>query len=67
MHSIKPTTPAAPTWWIEYENGDRSTDFDSEAEAWAALVDQQSSDQHSRPAWLFSSAGERFVIPITSK
>jgi hypothetical protein len=59
------TTPAAATaWWIEYENGDRSTDYDSEAEAWAALVDLQVSDQHSRPRWLLSSDGQRFAIPV---
>lgn len=53
---------AAPIWWIEYENGDRSTDYASETEAWAVLVDPRSSDQRSRPAWLFSSDGQRFAI-----
>ena len=41
--------------WIEYENGNRSTDYASETEAWAVLVDPKSSDQHIRPLWLFSS------------
>jgi hypothetical protein len=57
-------TTAAIMWWIEYENGDRSTDYDSEAEAWAALMDLQSLGGHSRPLWLFSSGGERFGIPV---
>jgi hypothetical protein len=30
---------AATTWWIEFANGDRSTDYESEAEAWAALFE----------------------------
>lgn len=53
---------AVPIWWIEYENGDRSTDYASETEAWAVLVDPKSSDQRSPPAWLFSSDGQRFAI-----
>lgn len=64
MTASKPAATAATTWWIEYENGDRSTDYESEAEAWAALVELQSSNLHSRPAWLFSSDGHRFVIPV---
>jgi hypothetical protein len=64
MTASKPAATAATTWWIEYENGDRSTDYASEAAAWAALVELQSSSQHSRPAWLFSSDGDRFAIPV---
>jgi hypothetical protein len=64
MAADRSAAVAATAWWIEYENGDRSIDYDSEAEAWAALVDLQASDQHSRPRWLFSSDGQRFVIPI---
>lgn len=58
--------PRLPTqWWIEYENGDRSTDYDSEAEAWAAVVElDAASGPRSRPARLFSSDGQRFVIPV---
>jgi hypothetical protein len=63
MATGEPTAIAAPTWWIEYANGDRSTDYDSEPEAWEAVVEFQSSDQRRRPAWLFSSDGQRFVIP----
>jgi hypothetical protein len=59
MAASEPTA----TWWFEYQNGDRSTDYDSEAEAWAAIVDLQFSYQPSRPAWLFSSSGQRFLIP----
>jgi hypothetical protein len=55
---------AAPTWWIEYENGDRSANYETEAETWGALFELQSSDQHNRPCWLHSSAGDRFVIPL---
>jgi hypothetical protein len=58
------TATAVTMWWVEYENGDRSTDYDSEAEAWAALVDLLASDQRSRPCWLFSSDGQRFAIPV---
>jgi hypothetical protein len=58
------TATAATTWWIEYENGDRSTDYETEAETWAALFELQSSDQRNRPCWLRSSAGDRFVIPV---
>jgi len=64
MASSEATVTTSPTWWVEFDNGDRSTDFESEAEAWAAIVDLESSDQHSRPAWLFSSDGQRFVIPV---
>jgi hypothetical protein len=49
-------------WWIEFENGERSTGYASEAEAWAALMDLQTpqaqmslSYSYSRPAWLVSS------------
>ena len=59
----EPKARAATTWWIEYENGDRSTDYDSEAEAWAAIVDL-ASDRRDQPALLFSSDGQRFVIPV---
>jgi hypothetical protein len=59
-----PMAKDATTWWIEYANGDRSAGYDSEPEAWEAVVELQSSDQRSRPAWLFSSDGQRFVIPI---
>ena len=55
---------AAATWCVEYENGDRSAGYDSEAEAWAAIFELQSSKQHGRPLWLCSSDGDRFVIPI---
>jgi hypothetical protein len=58
------TATAVTTWWVEYENGDRSTDYDSEAEMWAALADLQASGQRSRPRWLFSSDGQRFAIPV---
>ena len=64
MATGEPMATAAATWWIEYVNGDRSTDYDSEPEAWEAVVECQSSDQRRRPAWLFSSDGQRFVIPI---
>ena len=60
----EPRATVATTWWIEYENGDRSTDYDSEAEAWAAIVDLGASDQRDQPALLFSSDGQRFVIPV---
>jgi len=52
-----------PRWWVEYENGDRSIAYDSEAETWAALFELQPSEQHGRPRWLCSSNGDRFVIP----
>jgi hypothetical protein len=55
---------AVTLWWIEYENGDRSIDYDSEAEAWAVLTERQFQSKHPRPCWLFSSDGERFVIPV---
>jgi hypothetical protein len=58
-----PTAPAR--WWIEYENGDRSTDYDGEPEACAAIVElEAASGLRAEPAWLFSSDGQRFVIPI---
>src|SRR5262249_43460972 len=43
---------AMTTWWIEYANGDRSGRYDSEPEAWEAVVEFQSADHLSRPAWL---------------
>jgi hypothetical protein len=54
-------------WWLEFENGERSTPYATEAEAWAALVDLQSREalanpQYSRPMWLVSSDGKRFPI-----
>jgi hypothetical protein len=51
-------------WWVEYENGGQSTAYDSEAEAWAAPFEVQSSDQPGRPRWLCSSNGDRLVILI---
>jgi hypothetical protein len=61
----EPIPTATARWWIEYENGDRSTDYDSEAEAWAAIVElEAASGLRVQPAWLFSSDGQRFVIPI---
>jgi len=62
----EPKATAATTWWIEYENGDRSTDYESEAEAWAAIVDLGTSDRRGQPTLLFSSDGQRFVIPVKS-
>lgn len=50
-------------WWVEYDNGDRSMGYGSEAEARAALFELQSSEQF-RPRLLRSSAGDRFLIPI---
>jgi hypothetical protein len=57
------------TWWIEFENGRRSTVYASEAEAWAALTDLESSKMQMillrrRPALLVSSDGLRFAIPM---
>jgi hypothetical protein len=63
MATGEPTATAATTWWIEYADGDRSTDHGSEPEAWEAVVEFQSTDQRRQPAWLFSSDGQRFVIP----
>lgn len=59
------STAAAATmsWWVEYENGDRSMGYDSEAEAWAALFELQLSEQ-VRPRWLRSSDGDCFLIPV---
>jgi hypothetical protein len=60
---------ATETWWMEYEDGGRSTAYDSEAEAWAALASlqvwrAQLSLLDRRPAWLVSSEGLRFAIPV---
>ena len=41
MATGEPRATAATTWWIEYANGDRSTDYDSEPEAWEAVVEFQ--------------------------
>ena len=59
----------AVTWWIEFENGRRSTVYASEAEAWAAVTHLESSRAlmillRRRPALLVSSDGLRFAIPI---
>jgi hypothetical protein len=54
---------AVTTWWMEYENGDRSADYDSEPEVWAALVELPCSEEQARPRWLCSSDGDRFAIP----
>lgn len=59
------------TWWIEFENGGRSTTYASEAEAWGALVDLQSQQEPTtvppnRPAWLVASDGLRFAFPAKS-
>ena len=64
MATGKSVATATPAWWVEYENGDRSIDYDTEAEAWAAIVELQFPGQRSRPAWLFSSDGQRFAIPM---
>jgi hypothetical protein len=59
----------AITWWLESETGGRSKPYASEADAWAALDDLQSSQTqmnllYARPAWLVSSDGVRFAIPV---
>jgi hypothetical protein len=57
-------------WWIEFENGNHSTAYASEAEAWAALMDFQSSQSSAspqpKPVFLLSSTGLRFAVPIKS-
>jgi hypothetical protein len=58
----------AVTWWLEFQNGGRSTAYATEAEAWAALIDLQSPQAqtsllYSRPVWLVSSDGLRFAFP----
>jgi hypothetical protein len=62
--------PTAVTWQIEVENGRRSTAYRGEAEAWAALALQSRRAQlnlmDGRPAWLVSSDGLRFAIPMKS-
>ena len=62
----------AVTWHIEYEDGGRSARYQSEAEAWAALVDAQNWQaqlnlMERRPAWLVSSNGLRFAIPTKAE
>ena len=57
------------TWWIEFENGERSKSYKSEPEAWAALTDLQKpqaqmSLSYNRPAWLVSSRDLRFAVPM---
>jgi hypothetical protein len=59
----------AVTWWIEFENGGRSTVYASEAEAWAAVTYLESSKARMillrrRPTLLVSSEGLRFAIPV---
>ncbi|HTV27778.1 MAG TPA: hypothetical protein VMF32_08355 [Xanthobacteraceae bacterium] len=60
----------ATLWWIEFENGNHSTAYASEAEAWAALMDFQSSrslvSPQPNPVFLLSSTGLRFAVPIKS-
>jgi hypothetical protein len=61
------TQGEAETWWLEFENGGRSTAFATEAEAWAALVDLQSpqtqtSPLYSRVVCLVSSDRLRFAF-----
>jgi hypothetical protein len=60
---------AAVTWQIEYEDGGRTRAYESEAEAWASLADAQIWQaqlnlMERRPAWLVSSDGLRFAIPM---
>ena len=62
MATIGSAAAAMTTWWIEYENGDRSADYGSEPEVWAALV-ELSCLEEARPHWLCSSDGDRFAIP----
>jgi hypothetical protein len=58
----------AVTWQIEYENGERTRAYDSEAEAWASLDWRaQLNLMDRRPAWLVSSEGLRFAIPIKAE
>jgi hypothetical protein len=62
-------TQDTETWWIEFENGERSTGYASEEEAWAALMDLQTpqaqmSLSYSRPVWLVSSRDLRFAVPM---
>ena len=59
-------------WWIEFESGEWSKSYGSEAEAWAALMDLQTpqaqkSPRDSRPARIISSRGLRFAIPQKTK
>jgi hypothetical protein len=59
----------AVTWQFEYEDGGRSTPYNSEEEAWASLANlqvwrAQLSLLDRRPAWLVSSDGLRFAIPV---
>jgi hypothetical protein len=61
----------AVVWWIEFEHGGHSIAYASEAEAWAALMDFQSSQSPAgllqpRPVSLISSDGLRFAIPTKS-
>jgi hypothetical protein len=57
-------------WWIEFENGGHSTAYASEAEAWAALIDFQTSQSpmspQPRPAFLLCSDGLRLAVPMKS-
>jgi hypothetical protein len=62
----------AVTWQIEYQNGERTRAYDSEEEAWASLVDVQTwraqlNLMDRRPAWLVSSEGLRFAIPMKAE
>jgi hypothetical protein len=56
------------TWQIEFENGDRSTVYDSLPKVKAALPDHQShqaqmSPRYSRPVRFVSSDGQKIGIP----